>query len=365
MSHGVYHLEPDVNNLSQLAVVVMPATSNLVGGVKQGTGISIAADGTISATGGGQGAVSSVFGRTGAVVAASGDYTVAQVTGAAASATTITAGAGLTGGGDLSANRTLAVNIPAVQTPWLQNVNAAGFTLSNVPAVSGNGNITLAAGGAGTLTLQTNAKTRLSIDSGGTVTLNSRDSDGQAVFNLGANAAVWSDSAGNTALSGVGGLSLDTNNINRVYVTQAGNVGIGTTAPGALLSVNGSVQLQGKTECDDYLGMNLYNNGSQWIYRTNSPGLLLGFNSIVGAPSGTSGAAASISTILQFSYSGASPAFLVNSVSAFALWAGQGGTSEVLMSNYYLTFYWVSNTQLGLAMKGSDGVIRRAVLTVA
>lgn len=53
MSHGLYHLEPDVNNLSQMAVVVLPATQTLVGGVKQGAGIAIAADGTISATGGG------------------------------------------------------------------------------------------------------------------------------------------------------------------------------------------------------------------------------------------------------------------------------------------------------------------------
>ena len=37
----------------------------------------------VAAGGGGSGAVSSVFGRTGAVVAASGDYAVAQVTGAA------------------------------------------------------------------------------------------------------------------------------------------------------------------------------------------------------------------------------------------------------------------------------------------
>ena len=57
----------------------------------------------------GFGAVSSVFGRTGAVTAHSGDYTAAQV-GAPPVARTITAGTGLTGGGDMTANRTLSAD---------------------------------------------------------------------------------------------------------------------------------------------------------------------------------------------------------------------------------------------------------------
>lgn len=60
-------------------------------------------------TGGGGGAVSSVFARTGAVVAATGDYTAAQVTGAVADTRQIIAGTGLTGGGTLAADRTLTV----------------------------------------------------------------------------------------------------------------------------------------------------------------------------------------------------------------------------------------------------------------
>jgi hypothetical protein len=55
------------------------------------------------------GAVTSVFGRSGAVVATTGDYTVAQVTGAVATTRSILTSTGLTGGGDLSANRTLSV----------------------------------------------------------------------------------------------------------------------------------------------------------------------------------------------------------------------------------------------------------------
>ena len=52
-------------------------------------------------------AVSSVFGRTGAVVAQSGDYTAAQV-GAVPTTTQVIAGSGLSGGGALSANVTLS-----------------------------------------------------------------------------------------------------------------------------------------------------------------------------------------------------------------------------------------------------------------
>lgn len=56
------------------------------------------------------GAVSSVFGRVGAVVAVAGDYTVAQVTDAVAKTRQVIAGTGLTGGGDLSADRTFAAD---------------------------------------------------------------------------------------------------------------------------------------------------------------------------------------------------------------------------------------------------------------
>lgn len=61
----------------------------------------------ISSQGGGQ--VTSVFGRSGAVVAQTGDYTVAQVTGAVPSTRKINTGLGLSGGGDLSADLNLAV----------------------------------------------------------------------------------------------------------------------------------------------------------------------------------------------------------------------------------------------------------------
>lgn len=91
---------------------------------------------TFSAGGGGGGAVSSVFTRTGAVTAQTGDYTAAQVTGAVATTRSISAGTGLTGGGDLSANRTLAMADMAADTLKGNNTGStaapADLTVSQV-----------------------------------------------------------------------------------------------------------------------------------------------------------------------------------------------------------------------------------------
>src|SRR5690606_28092554 len=68
-------------------------------------------------------AVTSVFGRIGAVVANTGDYTFAQIgakpttlsgygiTDGVPTSRTLTAGTGLTGGGDLTANRSFALDL--------------------------------------------------------------------------------------------------------------------------------------------------------------------------------------------------------------------------------------------------------------
>lgn len=82
--------------------------------------------------------ISSVFGRTGAIVAQAGDYTAAQVTGAVPDTRQIIAGAGLSGGGALSGNVTLSANIAGIQTPWLQDINGGGFKLSNAGNIRTN-----------------------------------------------------------------------------------------------------------------------------------------------------------------------------------------------------------------------------------
>jgi hypothetical protein len=79
-------------------------------------------------------AVSSVFGRTGTVVAQAGDYTVAQVTGAVPTSLTINTGTGLQGGGNLSSNRTFAV-VPDTTNQQLQ-VLLAGAVVGTRHAIN-------------------------------------------------------------------------------------------------------------------------------------------------------------------------------------------------------------------------------------
>ena len=94
--------------------------------------LNISSGGVVGSTGvacgsGGGGAVSSVFGRTGAVVAASGDYTVAQVTGAAADSAVVhntgteTIAGAKTFSSDVTMNGNLNIAGNIVQTgsgPW-------------------------------------------------------------------------------------------------------------------------------------------------------------------------------------------------------------------------------------------------------
>lgn len=50
----------------------------------------------------------------------------------------VIAGTGLTGGGPLSSDVTLNANIAAIQTPWLQDINANGFSLTNARRIVAN-----------------------------------------------------------------------------------------------------------------------------------------------------------------------------------------------------------------------------------
>jgi hypothetical protein len=78
--------------------------------------------------------VSSVFGRVGAVVAAAGDYTVAQVTGAVPNTRRILTGLGLSGGGDLTLDRTIAI-VPDTVNQQVQ-VLASGTTVGTRHALN-------------------------------------------------------------------------------------------------------------------------------------------------------------------------------------------------------------------------------------
>lgn len=126
--------------------------------------------------GGGGGDVASVFGRTGAVVAETGDYDVSQVTdavatddprlsdartptahaashatgqsdalapadiGAVPTSRTVSAGTGLSGGGDLTANRTLAVSFGSTSSTACVG-NDARLSDSRAPTGSASGDL--------------------------------------------------------------------------------------------------------------------------------------------------------------------------------------------------------------------------------
>ena len=103
------------------------ATSAQIGAVKPGSGLSVAGDGTLTVTA--AGAVSSVNGKTGAVTLGKTDVGLTNVDNTSDAAkpislamqtaldakanasVTISAGTGLTGGGNLTANRTLSASI--------------------------------------------------------------------------------------------------------------------------------------------------------------------------------------------------------------------------------------------------------------
>jgi len=170
----------------------VPSTRQVIAGAGMTGGGSLAADVTLTAN------VKTVFGRTGDVVLTSGDITTA---GGVPATRQIIAGTGLSGGGNLTADRTFAVvddtttqrgqyskdgalvgtrrglnvitgsNVTITmaddaannrvnltiastatggggsQTPWLQDVNAAGFSLSGVKAIGMPGGVTAPANG--------------------------------------------------------------------------------------------------------------------------------------------------------------------------------------------------------------------------
>jgi len=134
--------------------------SGVLATARLGTGVADASvylrgDGTWAAAGsGGGGGVISVFGRAGTVIAQGGDYTAAQVTGAVVNPTNIKGDLMVrndineiarlplgASGQVLQVDTSLSLGMKwttlgaAVQTPWVTNIDGAGYQLANVSRV--------------------------------------------------------------------------------------------------------------------------------------------------------------------------------------------------------------------------------------
>lgn len=150
------------------------------------------------------GGVTSVFTRTGAVVAVAGDYTAAQVTNAVSTIGSYADPAWVT---SLAyAKITGAPTIASIQTPWLQNINGGAFDLTNVKTINYQGGL-IKAGAPGTTTLQMqdgtpNHTSSISVDSGA---MRIHDNAGAIEFSANTNGGT----------------------VNQLYLNTNGYVGIG------------------------------------------------------------------------------------------------------------------------------------------
>lgn len=177
--------------------------------------------------------VSSVFTRTGAVVAASGDYSASQVTNAVDQTATYSNPAWIT---SLAWSKiTGAPSVASYQTPWLQDINGNTFALNNAKgigigsgAVAGYGIYCVMNSVANIIAFFQNTNTG---GAGGFTVQN----DGSHSGNIMCAGSTYPNAAwrNNVVLNSGGtadSLILATNSVERVTITAAGNVGIGNDA---------------------------------------------------------------------------------------------------------------------------------------
>jgi hypothetical protein len=226
--------------------------------------------------------------------------------------------------------QTSAATAGAPQTPWASNIDAGGFTLSNIPTIKGQAALTLGAGGAGSVILQTSARARLTFDSAGHGTIATPDDAGTALSvsatqniatftgaanprlqivdtNTGGQICLAVASGAGSYLTGAAagdvliynnnissGLELGTNGRTRLLIDTNGNVGIGTTTPAVPMDVAGSIRSTSQNTPAAGSGP-----GLELFYNASGQGVVLAFDrtagvgrplSVVGAPLTLNGA---------------------------------------------------------------------------
>jgi len=319
--------------------------------------------------------VSSVFGRTGSVFAQAGDYVASQVTNAVDQTMGYANPSWITSLAYSKITGAPAAGQP--QTPWAQNINAAGFNLGSVSAI-----------GIGAA-VQTGYSLYISASSPQVpiLVVNSA-SNGSASFFFGNDASQYfgfgmagsaSNPAGAAFLNMQNGqpLVFISSSTERMRLTGSGQLGIGVTAPGYTLDVNGDCNISGAYRVNgtpisaggqpqtpwaqniNAANFNLTsvgyplavgNNGSQSAYgQTTNPSLILG-------PT-TTGSGWGESTLCSNATASGAPCGVLNFCN-FAITpvdkriAVIGGFVDPQGANYgYMSFYTTANNIMAERMR--------------
>jgi hypothetical protein len=406
------------------------------------------------------GLVSSVFGRSGDVAAAAGDYNAAQVLYAVdqrvfypdPAFVASLAWPKITGA-------PTSAQLAGLQTPWAQSIDAAGHNLSNLDFIQFAGSGTQAIISAGILGLQPASSLyltpkgnlyvatgpsltqRLSIDTAGHIAIAAADDAAASLQVTGVitatakvgiglsapgypldvyggaasyvarfapsanmpNARIGAPSNGNTAglylfnddvptkgaglsMGGIPGTSPASGDfvlstyasggswLDRVHIqNSSGFVGINNAAPGYQLDVGGGARISASLETGlndagaiGGVSANIYFNGSNWIYRAAGAGALMIATAtqaiLYGAAAGAAGAIVTLTRALTMQ--GGVGAFFSFPL-AVPLNAPGSAPAEALIPNSGAMLALASNTSLVFRVRGSDGVIRQAALTLA